>query len=308
MKIAVIGSTMMDVVAYTDAMPAPGETRAMQDFHVACGGKGANQAVAAAKCGAEVLMVTKTGDDIFGARARENFAHFGIDMDYVMTAENTPNGVASIIVDNSSQNRILINKGANDCLTPDDVEQAAPALKQCDMIVLQLEVPLATVYAAIELGRKYDIDVLLNPAPANPDLDISKLAGCAFVMPNETELSLMTGMPVNSQAEIEAAAKKLLAMGVKKVIVTMGHQGSLLVTADTVQVVPTMKVDAVDTTGAGDSYIGCFAANYAKYGDIPGAMQMASAYAALGVTKKGTQEAYGTAQEFADFLKQHNIG
>ena len=127
MKIAVIGSTMMDVVAYTDAMPAPGETRAMQDFHVACGGKGANQAVAAAKCGAEVLMVTKTGDDIFGARARENFAHFGIDMDYVMTAENTPNGVASIIVDNSSQNRILINKGANDCLTPDDVEQAAPA-------------------------------------------------------------------------------------------------------------------------------------------------------------------------------------
>ena len=118
----------------------------------------------------------------------------------------------------------------------------------------------------------------------------------------------MTGMPVNSQAEIEAAAKKLLAMGVKKVIVTMGHQGSLLVTADTVQVVPTMKVDAVDTTGAGDSYIGCFAANYAKDGDIPGAMQLASAYAALGVTKKGTQEAYGTAQEFADFLKQHNIG
>lgn len=302
MKIAVIGSTMMDVVSYTDQMPAAGETRAMQDFHVACGGKGANQAVAAAKCGGDVLMLTKTGDDLFGARARENFANHGIDMKYVLTAANTPNGVATIVVDASSQNRILINKGANDKLTPADVAAASEDLKVCSLIILQLEVPLETVYAAIDFGNAHGIKVLLNPAPASPDLDVARLKGCEFVMPNETELSLMTGMPVDNAEQVQAAAEKLLAGGIRNVIVTMGSQGSMWVSAAGVQRVASLQVKAVDTTGAGDSFIGCFAAEYVAHGDVLQAMELASKYAAFGVTRKGTQEAYGTKEEFQQFL------
>ena len=304
MKIGVIGSTMMDVVSYTDQLPAAGETRAMKDFHVACGGKGANQAVAVAKCGAEVVMVTKTGDDLFGSQARANFTSFGIGLDHVLVAESTPNGVATIIVDDSSQNRILINKGANDLLTPTDIQEAGGALQECSMLVLQLEVPLDTVYASIEFGAQHDIPVLLNPAPANPNLDLSKLRGCAFVMPNETELSLMTGLPTSNLAEVKAAGRFLLAQGIKNVIVTMGSQGSLWLSEQEDLQIPTLKVEAVDTTGAGDSYIGCFAAEYVASGDVKKSMELASAYAAFGVTRKGTQEAYATKELFAAFLEK----
>lgn len=186
MKIAVIGSTMMDVVSYVDKIPEAGETRESQDFHIAGGGKGANQAIAAAKLGANVLFVTAVGDDLFGRACRKNYEKCGIDTRYVMTAKDMPNGVASIFVEASGQNRIVITKGANNALTPECLKDAEAAIALCGLIVLQLEIPLETIYAAIKIGRAHGIPVLLNPAPAVHNLDIAMACQCDFFVPNET--------------------------------------------------------------------------------------------------------------------------
>ena len=303
MKIAVIGSTNMDVVSYTDKIPEAGETREATGFHTACGGKGANQAVAAGKLGADVMMVTAIGDDLFGEKSMDNFLENNINTDYVWTATGVANGVATILVDESSQNRILIHKGANACLTPEVIEDAEDALKECGLIVLQLEVPLETVYAAIDMGKKHNVPVLLNPAPASKELSIEKACLCDFFVPNETELSILTGMPTNTLGEIKAAAQTLVDKGLKNVIVTMGSKGSMWLTKEDYLVVPAVKVDAVDTTGAGDSFIGCFVENYSRTQNIPEAMKEASQYASLSVTRKGTQDSYLTREEF-DKLKK----
>ena len=303
MKIAVIGSTNMDLVSYTDKLPEAGETREASAFHTACGGKGANQAIAAGKLGADVMMVTVIGDDLFGEKSMDNFLENNIDTEYVWTATDVASGVATILVDSTSQNRILIHKGANACLTPEVIDEAAEALKECGLIVLQLEVPIETVYAAIDFGKANDIPVLLNPAPANKDLSIEKACLCDFFVPNETELSILTGMPTGDEAEVKAAAQSLVDKGLKNIIVTMGSKGSMWVSKDDYLVVSAVKVDAVDTTGAGDSFIGCFVENYSRTGSIPEAMKEASQYASLSVTRKGTQESYLTREEF-DKLKK----
>ena len=302
-KIAVIGSTMVDVVSYTDVAPQGGETRTASGFHIACGGKGANQAVAASKMGGEVVMVAAVGDDAFGKMARENYEKNGIDSHFVHTIAGTANGVANIYVEGNGQNRILIYHGANEHLTPKHIEEAADVLKECALIVLQLEIPLETVYAAIAFGKKNGIPVLLNPAPANKALDLGKVADCTFFVPNETELSLTTGLPAGTTDEVRIAAQKLLESGVEHVIVTLGSKGCLWLTRDSEEWVPSLKVDAVDSTGAGDSFIGCFVQWLAKTGDISAAIQRAAKYAALGVTRPGTQDSYALADEFEKFLQ-----
>ena len=305
MKIAVIGSTMMDVVSYTDKIPEAGETRTATDFHTACGGKGANQAVAAGKLGADVLMVTCVGDDMFGRRALENFTEHHVDPRQVRVAAGVPNGVATILVEASSQNRILICKGANDHLTPQAIQEAAPDLEKCGLFVLQLEVPLPTVYAAINFAKDHGIKVLLNPAPATKALDMAQVCACDFFVPNETELAILTGRPTGTIPEIKKAAATLLDHGLKNIIVTMGEKGSLWLSKDREKLVPTLKVKAVDTTGAGDAFIGCFVEHYARTSDVIGAMERASKYAALSVTKKGTQDSYAEQEEFEEFLKKY---
>ncbi len=303
-KIAVIGSTVMDVVSYIDKVPEGGETRASQDFHTACGGKGANQATAAAKLGADVLMVSAIGNDAFGKEYLENYKRHGIETRFVNVIEGTATGVASIIVESNGQNRILLYKGANDKFTPEMIQTAGDELKKCGLIVLQLEIPLESVYAAIDFANENKIPVLLNPAPAVKELSIEKACKCDFFVPNETELGILTGMPIETEEEIKAAAKFLLDKGLKNIIVTMGSRGSLWISGDgKEEKVPTRKVQAVDSTGAGDSFIGCFVENYVKTGDIPGSMKRASQYAALGVTKKGTQDSYATKEEFEKFYK-----
>lgn len=298
MKIAVIGSTNMDVVSYTDKIPEAGETRESTGFHTACGGKGANQAVAAGKLGADVMMITVIGDDIFGEKSMDNFIENHIDTDYVWTASEVASGVATILVDSTSQNRILIHKGANACLTPEVIDEAADALRECGLIVLQLEIPLETVYAAIDFGVANGIPVLLNPAPATKELSMEKACLCDFFVPNETELAILTGMSTATEADIKKAAMSLVKRGLKNVIVTMGSKGSMWVSKDDFLVIPAKTVDAVDTTGAGDSFIGCFVENYSRTRSIPEAMKEASLYASLSVTRKGTQESYLTREEF----------
>lgn len=301
MKIAVIGSTNIDVVSYIDKIPAGGETRPAQNFHTAHGGKGANQAVAAAKLGANVLMVSAVGNDLFGKGALENFRQNKIDTSQISVIEGVATGEATIIVEESGQNRILLYKGANDKLSPELVLQAADDLKKCSLIVLQLEIPLETVYAAINFANSNKIPVLLNPAPAVKDLSIDMACKCDFFVPNETELSILTDMPVNSRDEIKSAANFLLSKGLKNIIVTMGSQGALWLSNDREEFIPARKVQSVDSTGAGDAFIGCFVDNYTKTGDILDSVKLASLYATLSVTKKGTQDSYATAEEFKAF-------
>lgn len=304
-KIAVIGSTMMDVVSYTDRMPAAGETRMSAGFHIAAGGKGANQAVAAARLGADVMMLTAVGDDLFGKNSLANFEQNHIDTRHVLSIPDTANGVASIIVEESGQNRILIHAGANGKFMPERLMEAKNDLAECSLIVLQLEIPLPTVYAAIDFGRQHNIPVILNPAPAAKELSLEKACACDFFMPNESELALITDMPAGSLEEVRAAAQKLLAHGLKNIIVTMGSKGALWINQEQETMVPALKVRAVDTTGAGDAFIGCFAASYVLDGKIRQAMERASRYATLSVTKAGTQDSYADERTFAGYLKEN---
>ena len=304
MRIAVVGSTMMDVVSYVDEAPKYGETVTAKDFHIACGGKGANQAVVLGRLGADVLMVSSLGDDLFGTTARENFQRNGIDTRHVYTTKKFFNGTVTITVEGNGQYRSVFYRGANDALTPEVMLRAADDLKTCELILVQLEIPLATVYATIDFANENKIPILLNPAPMTKNFSLEMACKCDFVIPNEPELKTLTGMPVDTIDEIRLAAKKLLSHGVKNVIVTMGERGSLWLSAGVEEFVPPLKVESVDSTGAGDAYIGCFAENFVRTGKIVDAMQRASNYAALSVTRKGTQDSYLTAEEFEKFFGQ----
>lgn len=296
-KIAVVGSNMIDLITNIERMPNIGETLEAPSFDLGFGGKGANQAVAAAKLGAEVVMVTKVGDDMFGRGVKENFASFGIDTTYVETVPGVSNGVAPIFVDEEGNNRILIVKGANEHLKPEDVDKAKAKLLGSDFILLQLEVPLETVYRAIEFGVENDIPVILNPAPARP-LDFDYVQKVAVFVPNEVELEMITGLPTSTIEEVEEAGKSLLEKGVKTVLVTLGARGALLIEEGLTRLFPAVKVETKDTTGAGDAFIGSFAYYYALTGDIFQAVERANHYAALSTLKTGTQKAFLTRAEF----------
>lgn len=304
MDIAVIGSNNVDLISYIDRMPNEGETLEAPSFTMGCGGKGANQAVAAAKLGSKVMMVTKVGDDIFADNTIQNLKRYGIDTEFTNKVPGSSSGVAPIFVDSDSKNRILIIKGANQYLLPEDVDKAAEKLKTCSLIILQLEIALETVYRAIEFGNEHGIPVILNPAPATKNLDFNYVCKCDFFVPNESELEILTGMPVSTIEQIKAAAVSLIDKGVKNVIVTMGSRGVMWITDRGTQIVDSFKVDAVDTTGAGDAFIGCFAHNYIQNGDIVQSIKMANAFAALSVTKRGTQNSYPSMDEVKLFLSK----
>ena len=196
-RIAVVGSAVTDLTTFTDVFPRPGETLFGKGFDLGFGGKGANQAVAARLCGAEVMMVAKVGDDLFGQATIDNFVSFGIDTTHVHIVEGAPTGVAPIFVEPNGQNRIIVVKGANDRLTPADVDAAAPDLERVDAIILQFEIPLETIYHTIRFARAHNIRCIVNPAPAVP-ANLAELAGADYFIPNETEAELLTGLPVRS--------------------------------------------------------------------------------------------------------------
>lgn len=299
MKIAVIGSNNVDLISYIHRMPEQGETIEAPDFRLGCGGKGANQAVAAARLGSEVLMVTRVGNDIFAENTIENFRANGIDDKYILRTEAT-SGVAPIFVDEKSNNSIIIIKGANALLSPQDLDDAREDIAACQLIVLQLEISLETVYAAIALGNELGIPVLLNPAPATPELSLEKVKTVEFIVPNETELSLLSGMPVETLDDISNAAHALLNTGIKNVIVTLGARGVLWVSSEGEQLIEASAVKAVDSTGAGDAFIGCFSHTWVKTGNIAESLRLANIYAGDSVTRCGTQTSYATASEFEE--------
>ncbi len=299
-KIGVVGSNMVDLIAYAPRMPIIGETLEAPSFEMGFGGKGANQAVAAAKLGAAVVMVSKVGDDMFAEGTVKNLSSFGIDTTHVHRVKDRSSGVAPIVVDASGANAILIIKGANADLSPADVEEAAGALEGCDLILLQLEVPLETVYATIAFGKRRGIRTLLNPAPATTALDLARIIDVDYFVPNETELAILAGTAVGGEADIVAAAQALLDRGLKTIVVTMGARGALLATRSSIKRIEPVRVEPVDTTGAGDAFVGAFA-RYSVGGDLEGALQMASRYAADSVTRRGTQKAFASLDEFEAF-------
>lgn len=301
-KIAVIGSNMVDLITYIERLPVQGETLEAPDFALGCGGKGANQAVAAAKLGSEVLMVTKVGDDLFADNTLANFRRFGIDTRHVTRAPGRSSGVAPIFVQPDSHNSILIVKGANAALGPADIQAAEADLRDCALIVLQLEIALETVYAAIDCGQRLGIPVLLNPAPAVADLSAAHLARLDYFVPNETELALVSGLPVADRDSAFAAARVLAGRGIRHVVVTLGAAGALYVGEEGEFSLPGQRVAALDTTGAGDAFIGCFAHGRVQGMGLREAMQRAVAYSALSVTGRGTQTSYPEAAVFEDYL------
>jgi ribokinase len=302
-RIAVVGSNMVDLVTYVNRMPVKGETVEAPSFEMGHGGKGANQAVAAAKLGASVVMVTAVGDDMFADNTIKNLVSVGVDTTYVKRVAGRSSGVAPIMVEPSGENSILIVKGANADLSPADVERAAEALKTCDLILLQLEVPLETVYAAIAFGKRHGVRTVLNPAPATPELDPEKVRDVSFFVPNETELAILTGMPVRTDQEIGDAARSLVAKGVETVIVTLGSRGALVITAAGVRRIDPVRVEPVDTTGAGDAFVGSFARYFAGGLGLEAALAKAARYAADSVTRRGTQKAYALAAQFETFCE-----
>lgn len=307
MDIAVIGSNMVDLITYTNQMPKEGETLEAPAFKIGCGGKGANQAVAAAKLNSKVLMLTKVGDDIFADNTIRNLESWGINTTYVEKVPCTSSGVAPIFVNANSSNSILIIKGANKFLSPEDIDRAAEDLKKCKLIVLQLEVQLETVYHAIEFGKKNGIEVLLNPAPALRELDMSYACKCDFFIPNETELEILTGMSVDTYDHIRLAARSLVDKGLNNIIVTMSEKGALWMTRDQEVHVPAFKVNAVDTSGAGDAFIGCFSHYYVQSGDVEAALKKAALFAAFSVTGKGTQSSYPSIEQFKSVFSLSNF-
>jgi len=296
-RIAVVGSANVDLTTFSDRFPRPGETIFGQKFDLGFGGKGANQAVAARLCGAEVVMVAKVGNDLFGEATIKNFASLGIDTKHVRIVNGVSSGVAPIFVEPNGQNRILVVKGANDTLKPADVDEAGEALKHVDTIVLQFEIPMETIAYTVQFAKKNGIRCIVNPAPAQP-IDAKQLNATDYFIPNESEAEVITGMSVHSVEEAKKCAASLLQQGFRKVILTLGSRGALLASAETSEVIAPFTVMPVDTTGAGDAFIGSFAVFLGAGLPEKEAVRRANLYAALSTTKVGTQKSFPTHAEF----------
>ena len=296
-RIAVVGSANTDLTTFSDTFPRPGETIFGKSFDLGFGGKGANQAVAARLCGAEVVMVAKVGDDLFGEATVKNFASFGIDTTHVGIVNGVSSGVAPIFVEPNGQNRIIVVKGANDTLKSADVDAAADALRGVDTIVLQFEIPLETVYYTVAFARKNNIRCIVNPAPALP-ADLGQLAPADYFVPNETEAEAIAGLPVHSTDEAKSCAAALLSKGFRKVILTLGARGSLLATKEGSELAAPFAVSPKDTTGAGDAFIGSFAVFLAEGLPEKEALSRANLYAALSTLRVGTQKSFPTRADF----------
>ena len=290
-RIAVVGSANVDLTTFTDQFPKPGETIFGQKFDLGFGGKGANQAVAARLCGADVFMVARVGDDLFGPATIENFKKLGIDATHVKQVAGVSSGVAPIFVDPHGQNRILVVKGANDSLKPADVDAAADMLKTVDCVVLQFEIPLETVYYTVEFTRKHRIRCILNPAPGQP-VEMRALAELDYFVPNESEAEAITGMQVRNPEDAKKCAARLLSGGIRRVIITLGANGCLLAGREGSEHIPAFPVKSIDSTGAGDAFIGSFAVFLAEGVAEREAVRRANLYAGLSTTGVGTQKSF----------------
>jgi len=301
--IVVMGSYVADVAFRTEKLPAWGETYMGTEFNLGPGGKGSNQAVAAARAGAKVSFISKLGNDPFGDLARKTYREEGIDTTYLLeTASST--GAAAIFIDaQRGENAIIVVPGACFELTPEDVEQARPLIEQASIFVTQLELALPTVEFGLKMAHSLGVPTILNPAPACK-LPDSIYPYCDYVTPNETEAELLTGVRVASLADAESAADVLLAHGARNVVVTLGAKGALVKNATTTEHVPACDAGAVvETTGAGDAFCGGFAVALSEKRDIVEAARFGCAVAGISVTRRGTAPSMPFRREVDDLLR-----
>ena len=287
-KILVIGSSNTDMVVKTSRFPQPGETIIGGEFFLFPGGKGANQAVAAARMGGQVDLIAKVGQDIFGQQAIEGFAHEGINVAYVMSDPKLASGVALITVDASGENEIVVAPGANAALMPSDLERDDAAFAEADLVLMQLETPLETLLHAAQKAHALQKKFVLNPAPAQ-DLPAELYPLLFLITPNETEASLLTGIELDNEAALPKIAEALLKKGVANVIITLGAKGAYFHNVSQHFRIPAPKVQAVDTTAAGDVFNGALAVALAEGMDWPQAIDMACRAGAIAVTRMGAQ-------------------
>jgi len=301
--VLVVGSSNTDMIIRVARVPRPGETVLGGEFSMASGGKGANQAVAAARAGGRVRLVARVGDDVFGERAVRGFEADGIDVRFVARDGRAPSGVALINVAADGENIISVASGANALLAPEDVLGAEPAFDGADVVLLQLETPLETVSAAAVMASERGIPVILNPAPARP-LDDRLLCRVAVLTPNETETEILTGIRVETSEGAPKAAAALRARGPRLVVVTLGEKGCYAAGEDFEGSVPAFPVRAVDTTAAGDVFNGALAVALAEKRPTRDALRFASAAAALSVMSPGAQPSAPARTRIEEFLRE----
>ena len=297
--IVVVGSLNMDLVVRTVRHPQIGETVIGHDFRTYPGGKGANQAVAAARLGSDVSIIGKVGNDQFGEALLQAVNTDGVNTQYIIRDSKVPTGVAFITVDDRGKNTIVVASGANAHLSPDEIDASRDAFIGASVLLLQLECPLNVVERAIDIAKQYDIRIVLNPAPAQL-LDAYLLHSVDYLIPNQTELAQLSG-----QESTEAAIGVLQGMGVKRLVVTLGEEGLLVVDESQREHIPAYKVQAVDSTAAGDAFAGAFAVALGEGLSIHQAAIWGNAAGALTVTKAGAQPSLPSRDEFDEFLIHH---
>jgi ribokinase len=302
-SIVVVGSSNTDMVIRVPRIPSAGETLLGGEFLTAAGGKGANQAVGAARVGGKVAFIARVGQDIFGDRAIAGLRRDGVDMSCVFRDRLAPSGVALILVAKDGENSIAVAGGANLRLSPADVKKSARFIRSAAVLIAQLETPLPTVTAAAELAVKAGVPVILNPAPARP-LAISLLKLVSILTPNETEAELLTGIKVTDQAAAARACARLHSRGVPTVILTLGKRGAFLSDVNGQRLVPGFKVKTVDSTAAGDIFNGALSVGLAEGKTVLDAVRFANAAAALSVTRVGAQPSAPTRAEVEKFLRR----
>lgn len=299
--ILVIGSSNTDMIVKADRIPLAGETVLGGEFLTAPGGKGANQAVAAARAGGEVVFIARVGNDGFGKQALAGFAKEGIDTEHVITDAVAPSGVALIVVAKNGENSIAVAPGANRKLSREDIENAKALFSRVALVVMQLETPLEAVQAAADLAESAGTPIILNPAPASA-LPLELLRKLTVLTPNETEAELLTGIKIESFDDAGRAASVFRAMGVQTVAITLGARGAFVATDDRMFTVPAFRVDAVDTTAAGDTFNGALAVALAEGEPIESAVHFANAAAAISVTRLGAQPSVPRREEILRLL------
>lgn len=287
-QILVVGSTNTDMVIKAAHLPRPGETILGGTFFMNPGGKGANQAVAIARLGAPVTFICKTGTDIFGHQSQQLFEAEGINTSYVFSDPQNPSGVALISVDDKAENCIVVASGANANLTPEDLKKAEEAIDQCDIVLLQLEIPMETVEYVAKIAFEKGKKVILNPAPAQP-LSAKLLSHLYLITPNETEAEMISGVKITDEASANEAAQVLSEKGVQNVIITLGSKGALVYSNGEGEVVPAYKVNAIDTTAAGDVFNGALTVALSEGRDLKEASRFGCKASAISVTRSGAQ-------------------
>ena len=300
-KILVVGSTNMDIIALVDHLPVPGETVGNANLAKAHGGKGANQAVAAARAGGDVTFITCIGDDDDGKNMADSFREDGINTDHISVIPEVPTGTALIFVDKGGENCIAVAPGANHYLSKAIIDQAEAIIKEADLILLQLEIPYETIQHICRLAARHNKSIILNPAPART-LDEGIMESLEYLVLNETEAQIITGQKVNDD-NIKEVCRAIKQMGPEHIILTLGSRGSYVFDDQLQQYVESFTVKAVDSTAAGDTFCGAFARSLlSKDLDIPGAVRYANAAGALSVTKQGAQTSIPDLKEIEQFL------